>query len=151
MIGPNASNRICQYTSVPYLPVRVESKQADAGSRFLRHFLCGALLCNCSSAERQGLPTHVPREYSAEPFMRSILSLRIFTSLPGSRQRFLSRCKSKTPTINSTLLYSSIVRLYAQNPVFETVHEKSVKVYISTQHVQRDCSVEPSMRRILCD
>ena len=44
--------------------------------------MCGALLCNYSSAEREGLSTHVPRECSAEPFMRSILSLRIFTSLP---------------------------------------------------------------------
>ena len=38
---------------------------------FRRHFLCGALLCNCSSAKREGLSTHVQRECSAEPFMRS--------------------------------------------------------------------------------
>ena len=43
---------------------------------------------------------------------------------------FLSRCKFSTPTINSTLLYSSINRLYAQNPVFEIVREESVKVYL---------------------
>ena len=67
-----------------------ENKQADAGSgRFRRHFLCSALLCNCSSTEHEeGLSTHVQRECSAEPFMRSILSLRIFTSRPGSRVRF---------------------------------------------------------------
>ena len=41
---------------------------------------------------------------------------------------FLSRCKSGTLT--STPLYSSIDRLYAQNPVFEIVHEESVKVYL---------------------
>ena len=41
---------------------------------------------------------------------------------------FLSRCKFSTPT--STLLYSSINRLYAQNPVFEIVREESVKVYL---------------------
>ena len=41
---------------------------------------------------------------------------------------FLSRCKSSTPT--STHLYSSIDKLYAQNPVFEIVHKKSVKVYL---------------------
>ena len=40
---------------------------------------------------------------------------------------FLSRCKFSTPT--STPLYSSINRFYAQNPVFETVHDESVKVY----------------------
>ena len=37
---------------------------------FRRQFLCGVLLCNCSSAEREGLSTHVQRECSAEPFMR---------------------------------------------------------------------------------
>ena len=66
-----------------------ENKQADAGSRrFRRHFLYGALLCNFSSTEHEGLSTHVQRECSAEPFMLSILSLRILTSRPGSRVRF---------------------------------------------------------------
>ena len=107
-----------------------ENKQGDAGIFCLRRqLLCGALLCSCSSAEREGLPTHVPRECSAEPFMRSILSLRIFTSFsPVLGYDFLSRCKSSTPT--STLLYSSIDKLYAQNPVFEIVHKESVKVYL---------------------
>ena len=31
---------------------------------------------------------------------------------------------------SSTLLYSSIIRLYPQNPVFEIVHDESVKVYL---------------------
>ena len=42
--------------------------------------------------------------------------------------QFLSRCKFGTPT--STLLYSSIMRLYPQNPVFEIVHDESVNVYL---------------------
>ena len=38
------------------------------------------------------------------------------------------RCKFSTPT--STLVYSSIIRLYPQNPVFKIiVHDESVKVY----------------------
>ena len=41
---------------------------------------------------------------------------------------FLSKCKFSTST--STLLYSSIVRLYPQNPVFKIVHDESVKVYL---------------------
>ena len=41
---------------------------------------------------------------------------------------FLSRCKFSTPT--STLLHSSIIRLYPQNPVFTIVHDESVKVYL---------------------
>ena len=73
-------------------PSYKENKQADAGSRrFRRHFLCGALLCNFSSTEHEGLSTHAQRQCSAEPFMRSILSLRIFTSRPGSRLRFFYR------------------------------------------------------------
>ena len=104
-----------------------ENKQADAGSRrFRRHFLCGALLCNFSSTEHEGLSTHVQRECSAEPFMRSILSLRIYTSRPGSRLRFLIEMQIQYPT--STLLYSSIIKLYPQNPVFEIVYDESVKV-----------------------
>ena len=95
-------------------PDSKENKQADAGSRrFCRHFLCGALLCNFSSTEHEGLSTHVQRECSAEPFMRSILSLRIFTSrAPVLAYDFLSRCKLSAPT--NTLLYSSIIRLYPQ-------------------------------------
>ena len=41
---------------------------------------------------------------------------------------FLSRCKFSTPT--RTPLYSSIIRLYPQNPVFKIVHDESVKVYL---------------------
>ena len=53
------------------------------------------------------------------------------------------RDANSVPT--STPFYSSINRLYAQNPGFEIVREQSVKVYLST-HAQRECSAEPSMR-----
>ena len=43
---------------------------------------------------------------------------------------FLSRCKFSTPT--STLLYSSIIRLNPQNPLFKIVHDESAKVYPHT-------------------
>ena len=44
---------------------------------------------------------------------------------------FLSRCKFSTAsTSTSTPLYSSINRLYVQNPVFEIVRKESVKVYL---------------------
>ena len=110
-------------------PVNKENKQADAGSRrFRRHFLCGAFLCNFSSPEHEGLSTHVQRECSAEPFMGSILSLRIFTSRPGSRVRFFIEMQIHYPT--STLLYSIIIRIYPQTPVLEIVHDESVKVYL---------------------
>ena len=60
--------------------------------------------------------------------MPSILSLRIFTSRPGSRVRFFIEMQIQYPT--STLMYSIIIRLYPQNPVFEIVHDESVKVYL---------------------
>ena len=41
---------------------------------------------------------------------------------------FLSQSKFGTPT--STPLYSTINRLYAQNPVFAIIHDESVKVYL---------------------
>ena len=37
--------------------------------------------------------------------------------------------KTHTHT-SSTLLYSSIIRLYPQNPVFEIANDESVKVYL---------------------
>ena len=46
-------------------------------------------------------------------------------------------------------LYSSVNRLYAQNPVFEIVHDESVKVYLHMYN--GNVRQEPSMRRILCD
>ena len=58
-------------------------------------------------------------------------------SVPGSTithispvlaYNFLSGCKFSTLT--STLLHSSINRLYAQNLAFEVVHRESAKVYL---------------------
>ena len=64
------------YGKVPRLIVKKTNRLTQAVVFFRRHFLCGALLRNCSSAEREGLSPHVPRECSAEPFMRSVLSLK---------------------------------------------------------------------------
>ena len=59
--------------------------------------------------------------------MRSILTLRIFPSLPGSRLRFFITMQIQ---YSYKSMYSSINRLYAQNSVFEIVREESVKVYL---------------------
>ena len=130
------------YGKVPCLIVKKTNRLTQAVVFFRRHFLCGALLCNCSSAEREVyLHIHVQREYSAEPFMRSILSLS-----PVLAYDFLSRCKFSTPTNTSTPFYSSINRLYAQNPGFEIVREESVKVYLHMHNgnvQQNPLCVEP--------
>ena len=71
--------------------------------------------------------------------MRSILCHRGYSHLsPVLACFFLSRCKFSTPT--STSLYSDINTLYAQNPVFEIVHDESVKVYphMYNENVQQD-------------
>ena len=62
--------------------------------------------------------------------MRSNLSIRIFTSLPGSRLRFLIAKQIQYSYYSSTPLYGSIKRLHAQNPVFAIIHDESVKVYL---------------------
>ena len=68
-----------------------------------------------------------------DPDANSVLLRAHFCTAIDSTRRislldFLSRCKFSTLT--STLLYSTIIRLYPQNPVFEIVHDESVKVYL---------------------
>ena len=119
---------------VPRLIVKKTNRLTQAAVFFRRHFLCGALLCICSSAEHEGLCTHVQRKCSAEPFR---CAASCHNESPHLSQvlayDFLSRCKFSTPT--STPLYSSINRLYAQNPAFEIVREESVKFYLH-RHAQ---------------
>ena len=108
-----------------------EDEQADAGSRrFRRHFLCGALLCNFSSTEHEGLSyLHMSNGNVQRNLLCAAFCHKEFSHLaPVLAYDFLSRCKFSTPT--STLLYSSVIRLYPQNPVFKIVHDKSVKVYL---------------------
>ena len=132
-------------------PDSKENKQVDAGSRrFRRHFLCGALLCNFSSTEHEGLSTHVERECSAvllgsirktlhdesvkvlstqvqrecsaEPSMRRILRHEeIFHVSPVLVNDYWSRCKFSALT--STPLYSS--KLYAQKVLCSQLFKKA--------------------------
>ena len=55
------------YGKGPRLILKKTSRLTQAVVSFRRHFLCGALMRNCSSAEREGLSTHVQWECSAEP------------------------------------------------------------------------------------
>ena len=85
--------------------------------------------------------TYVQRECSAEPSIGRILcDWGLFYLSSVLANDFWSPCTfsvltstplySSTPT--STSLYSRINRLYEQNPVFETVHDGSVKAYLHT-------------------
>ena len=118
------------YWKVPRLIVKKTNRLTQAVVFFRRHFLCGALLCNCSPAEREVYLHICTTAMSAEPFMRSILSQRILTSLPGSRLLFFYRDANSVPTSTPFFYSSSINRLYAQNPVFKIVREESVEVYL---------------------
>ena len=118
------------YGKVPRLVLQKRNRLTHAVILFQRHFPCGALLLfNCSSAEREGLSTHIYNgNIQQNLYAQHPLSLRIFTALPVLAYDFLSQCKFSTLT--STLLYNS--RPCAQNPVFEIVHEEGVK--ICTKH-----------------
>ena len=82
---------------------------------------------------------YVQLECSAEPSIgRTLCDWGVFHLSSSLANDFWSPCKfsaltttplySSTPT--STSLYSGINRLYAQNPVFEIVHDESVKAYL---------------------
>ena len=136
----------------------------DANSVLLRAHLCTAVdsmrrkpwVRNCSR-ERKGL-------YNGNVQQNPLCAASCFTKdilyLPGSRLRFSIAGQIQHRTVHRFLytpaqvdapMYSSSSRLYAKNPLFEIVHEKSVKVYhLHICHVQREYSAELSMRRILC-
>ena len=104
--------------------VKKTNKLAQALVFFRRHFLCGALVCNYSSAEREVYLHMYNGNVQQNPSCAACCH-------PVLAYDFLSRFKFSTvPT--STPFYSSINRLYAQNPRFEIVREESVKVSIYT-------------------
>ena len=125
------------YGKVPSLILKKTSRLTQAVVFFRRHFLCGALfkknhklLCNCSSAEREGLSTH----HTCPTRLFSIITLyaqhpvteNLHISPRFSPTIFYRGANSVLLLYNSIPLYSS--RLYAQNPAFEIVHDESVKV-----------------------
>ena len=123
----------------------------DANSDVLQTRLCTAVdsmrrkpcVRNCLR-EREGLYNGNVQQ---NPLCAASCHEESSHSSPVLTYDFLSRCKFSTPT--STPLYSSkINRLYAQNPVFEIVHDESVW-YIYTYTTE--CLAEPSTRRILGD
>ena len=119
------------------MPDCKENKQLTQAVVFLRrHFLCGALLCNCSSAEREVYLHKYNGNVQQKPLCAASCFTKDIPSLPGSRLRFFIAGQIQHRTVHRFLYtpaqvdaptYSS--RLYAKNPVFEIVHEESVKVY----------------------
>ena len=105
----------------------------DANSVLLRAHLCTAVdhvrrkscVRNCSR-ERKGLYNGNVQQ---NPLCAASCHQRYSHLCPVLTYRydFSSRCKFSTST---STMYSSINRLYAQNPVFEIVRKESVKVYL---------------------
>ena len=131
-----------------------------ANSVLLRAHLCTAVYSmrrkpwvrDCSR-ERKGM-------YNGNVQQNPLCAASCFHLPPVLAYVFLSRGKFSivqctvffyTPApsqVDAHIMYSSINRLYAKNPVFEIVHEESVKVYhlhMYTGNIQQN-----SMRRILC-
>ena len=112
---------------------------------FRRHFLCGVLLCNCSSAEREGLYTHL--------FPTGMFS-RTFAQNPVTKNFHIYPRFS--PTIfyrdaNSVLLQVHFCTAVLIGSMRRTLCSKSwwEREGLSTLLAQRECSAEPSMRRTL--
>ena len=107
---------------VPRLILKKTNKLTQAVVFSRRHFLCGALLWNCS-AEREGL------SYNGNVQQNPLSAASCVTKDLPISPRFLPTifyCDANSVLL-STPLYSS--RLYAQNPVFEIAHQESVQVY----------------------
>ena len=106
----------------------------DANSVLLRAHLCTVVDSMRRNPEfeivQEIVKVCTTRMFSRTLYAQHPVTKNLHISPRFSPTIFLSRCKFSTPTINSTPLYSSIYRLYAQNPVFEIVHDESVKVYL---------------------
>ena len=112
----------------------------DANSVLLRAHLCTAVDFMCRKAcvrnrsrERKGLHNGNVQQ---NPLCAASCFTKDIPSLPGSRPRFFIAGQIQHRTVHRFLytpaqvdapMYSS--RLDAKNPVFEIVHEESVKVY----------------------
>ena len=118
------------YGKVPCLIVKKTNKLTQAVVFFRRNFMCGALLCNCSSAEREVyLHTCTTGMFSRTLHAQYPVTTNLNTSPRFSpTSTIFYRDANSLPT--STPFYSSINRLYAQNPGFEIIREESVKVYL---------------------
>ena len=132
------------YGKVPRLIIKKTSRLTQAVVFFRRNFLCGALLCNCSSAEREGLSTHVQRECSAQPYAQHSVTKNLHISPRFSPTIFYRKA-------NSVLFLAHLCTTVLIGSMRKTLWSKPFMMSecLSTL-VQQECSAEPSMRRIRC-
>ena len=127
-------------TSTPLYSSTPTSTSLYSGINRLYDICAEPCVRNYSWWEREGLSTHMySRNVQQNPLLVDTYGTEEFSISPRfCANDFWSPCKfsaftstplySSTPT--STYLYSGINRLYAQNPVFEIVHDESVKAYL---------------------
>ena len=115
------------YWKVPRLVVKKTNRLTQAVVFFRRYFLCGAL-CNCSPAEREVYLHMYNGNVSRTLHAQHPVTTNLNTS-PWFSPTIFYRDANSVPT-STPFFYSSVNRLYAQNPVFEIVREESVKVYL---------------------
>ena len=110
-------------------------------------------MCNCSPAERE-VYLHM---YNGNVSRTLHAQHSVTTNLD------ITRDANSVPT-STPFFYSSINRLYAQNPVFEIVREESVKVYLHMHNgnvqqnspcvescVTREISISPQLSPTMFD
>ena len=127
---------------LPSLILKKTNRLTQAVGFFRRHFLCGVLLCNCSSAERGGLFRHntcTTGIFTRTLYAQHPVSLRIFPSLPGSHLRFF---------IAMQIQYS-YDRTFVQHAVNSMSRILCVR-NCSRRSVRRECPAESLMRNIVC-
>ena len=114
------------YGKVPRLIPKNTNRLAQAVVFFRRHFLCGALLWNCSSAERECLSK---RTYNGNVQKNPLSAASCITKGLPIAPRFSPTIfyRDAISALLSTPLNSS--RLYAQNPVFGIAHQERVRVH----------------------
>ena len=119
---------------------------------FSRRTLFGRILCHNfpslpGSRQRRLIPIQTQYFYE-NTFVQPVDSVPRKTCVRNC-SRELEGLYNGNVLLASKSLYSSIDRLYAQNAVFKIVHDEREREGRST-YVQRECSAEPSMSRILC-
>ena len=110
------------------MPVKKTNWLTQAIVFFRRHFLCGVLCCVIVHRQSvQAIYTCTTGMFSRTLHAQQPVATNLSTS-PRFSPTFFYRDPNSVPT--STPFYSSINRLYAQNPGFEIVREESMKVYL---------------------
>ena len=119
------------YGKVPRLILKETSRLAQAVV-ISEGIFCAARCCVIFHLQTMKVYLHMSNGNVQRTFYAQHSVTKNLHISPRSRLRFFIKMQSQCSYYysTSTLLYSSIIRLYPQNPVFKIVHDESVKVYL---------------------